>query len=272
MRRFRTVIAVSCAAVALAMLGIGTATANAPAVHATATAIDLRGAPYWPGWDIATGVALQHNGHGGYVLDGWGGLHAFGGAPALKPSKYVPGSVVAHNLALAGDDAGGVVVNTHAKTYPFPLLTTTTYTTCDQTWRIGVPTRAIALDPTGVGTPPTLAYNLNGATLDAWGGIHAFCTTSEHLDTTGASYWRGWKIARGLALLPGGAGGFTLDGWGGVHAFGRAKIVRPPDSYWGPVAGRRAWDIARSVAIDGHGNGVVLDGWGGLHPFTYTTS
>ena len=35
------------------------------------------GAPSWPGWDIARGIAAYPNGFGGYELDGFGGLHPF---------------------------------------------------------------------------------------------------------------------------------------------------------------------------------------------------
>ena len=63
------------------------AAAAAPAVPS--------GTPYWPGWDIARAVSITPDGHSGFVLDGFGGLHGFGiGAP--KPP--VPAGV----LVLAG--------------------------------------------------------------------------------------------------------------------------------------------------------------------------
>jgi hypothetical protein len=79
---------------------------------------------------------------------------------------------------------------------------------------------------------------------------------------SGTPSWPGQDFARGVALLPNGAGGYVLDASGGLHAFGGA-----------PAAGKGApsWpgqDIARGVAIapDGSG-GWVLDAFGGLHPF-----
>jgi hypothetical protein len=42
------------------------------------------------------------------------------------------------------------------------------------------------------------------------------------------AYWRGWDIARGLAILPGGGGGYVVDGWGGFHPIGAAPAVDAP--------------------------------------------
>ena len=49
---------------------------------------------------------------------------------------------------------------------------------------------------------------------------------------TGAAYWPGWDIARGVIFLPGSASaGYTLDGYGGLHAFGgAAEVTNHP--YW----------------------------------------
>jgi hypothetical protein len=212
--------------------------------------------PYWPGLDVARGVALRHHGPGGYVLDLDGYLHPYGGAPALLPSHAAHGSGFASNVTLVGTDGGGAVVDRAAAVYGFgappPVRT------CDDTdARFGVPTRAIAVDPGWTGG------TLRGATLDAWGGLHLFCT-SPPIKMAGAPYWPGWDIARGLALTPGGRGGFVLDGWGGVHAFGNAHLTSGT-AYW------PGWDIARGIAIDGNGHGVVVDGWGGLHAFSYST-
>jgi acid phosphatase type 7 len=212
--------------------------------------------PYWPGLDVARGIALRHNGPGGYVLDRDGYVHPYGGAPPLLASHTAPGGGFASNLTLVGSDAGGAVVDRAAGVYGFgappPIRT------CDATdSRFGVVTRGIAIDPgwrTGT---------VRGATLDEWGGLHLFCT-SPPITTTGAPYWPGWDVARGIALTPGGRGGFVLDGWGGIHAFGNARLISAT-AYW------PGWDIARGIAIDGHGNGLVVDGWGGLHPFVYTT-
>ena len=71
-----------------------------------------------------------------------------------------------------------------------------------------------------------------------------------------------FDIARGLAVMPDGAGYVVLDGYGGLWRYGSATL--------GPVGSARlpyfGWDIARDVAITADGRGVaVLDGWGAVH-------
>jgi hypothetical protein len=69
---------------------------NVPAVH---------GGPYWPGWDIARGVAILPDGTGGYIVDGSGGVHPFGigsHAPPPQPgagAPYFPGQDRAEGIA-----------------------------------------------------------------------------------------------------------------------------------------------------------------------------
>ena len=45
------------------------------------------GTPYW-GWDIERSITVLPNGTGGYVLDGFGGIHAF--AIATNPKSPPP--------------------------------------------------------------------------------------------------------------------------------------------------------------------------------------
>jgi len=272
-------VAIAFSALALAAVAVPSAGA-APTTSAAASGVNISGHPYWPGQDIVRGVALTHPTGGaqpgGYVLDSWGGVHNFGGAPFLPSSHYTPNNPTSHSLALEGGDAAGTTMNASAKTWPFPGGiggTTDTFQTCDQSRNFGIAVRGISLDPAVSGGK----FNLNGATIDGWGGVHPLCTNTTTINLSGAPYWPGWQIVHGIALLGGGIGGFTLDGYGGVHAWGKAKVTTPPDAYWGARPGVRAWDIARGVAIDGTGttttagNGVVVDGWGGLHTFTYNT-
>jgi hypothetical protein len=57
------------------------------------------GTAYWSGWDIARGMwLLPGSASAGYTLDGWGGLHPFGGAPAVG-SAYWPGRDIAKSIA-----------------------------------------------------------------------------------------------------------------------------------------------------------------------------
>jgi hypothetical protein len=46
-------------------------------LHTVGSLPKASGGPYWPGWDIARGIAAYPNGFGGYELDAFGGLHPF---------------------------------------------------------------------------------------------------------------------------------------------------------------------------------------------------
>ena len=65
-----------------------------------------RGGPYWHGWDIARGVAILPDGSGGFVLDGFGGLHPFGLNASAGPSSLPAGGpcVRIENLATPGGE------------------------------------------------------------------------------------------------------------------------------------------------------------------------
>src|SRR5438477_211384 len=58
---------------------------------------------YWPGWDIARGATAwtgaPSGNPGGWVLDGWGGLHQFGSAQPATWSAYWPGWDIARAVA-----------------------------------------------------------------------------------------------------------------------------------------------------------------------------
>jgi hypothetical protein len=118
---------------------------------------------------------------------------------------------------------------------------------------------------------PTSTPNASAGALvlDGWGGLHftGIGAARTSPGVTGAPYWKGWDIARGVAVVPGGGYGLVLDGFGGLHPFALGSNAVPMSptatAYW------RGWDIARAVAVlaDGTG-GFVLDGYGGLHWFS----
>ena len=53
--------------------------------------VSCNGTGYWPGWDIATKIAVIPGTDQGYVMDGFGGLHPFNGAPLLQPVRLLAG-------------------------------------------------------------------------------------------------------------------------------------------------------------------------------------
>src|SRR5439155_3075325 len=81
------------------------------------------GGPYWPGWDIARGIASTF-GSIGYVVDGWGGLHGFSPDGVSLPvdttgGPYWPGWDIARGVALLADGTGGYVLDAWGGLHPF---------------------------------------------------------------------------------------------------------------------------------------------------------
>jgi hypothetical protein len=60
------------------------------------------GGAFWNGWDIARSIWLLPSSTlaqpAGYLMDGYGGLHPLGSAPALSNTPFWNGNDVARNL------------------------------------------------------------------------------------------------------------------------------------------------------------------------------
>jgi len=199
---------------------------------------------YWRGWDIArdllllpTATAAQPQ---GYTMDGFGGLHPFGGAPVPHFSAYWPNWDIARRMVLLSDSTGGYVMDGFGGLHPFavgsnpmpPAITNFGYW---PNWNIA---RDVAL------LPGSTAANVSGMTIDGWGGVHPFGNASA---VSGFAYWRGWDIARTIRLSPASTAtkpqGWVMDGFGGLHPFGGAPVVTY-SAYW------PNWDIAIQVAMN----------------------
>jgi hypothetical protein len=148
---------------------------------------------------------------GGVVLDGYGGLHPFGGVSLdTTGSPYWPGWDIARSVAVLADGTGGWTLDGYGGIHAWgtaPALSGGPYW---PGWDIA---RALYVTPDGEG----------GYVLDGYGGIHAVGTAPP---LTGAPYWADWDIARGLDIHLDAAGvpdgGWVLDGYGGIRAFGSA--------------------------------------------------
>jgi len=202
------------------------------------------------GFNIARSMALVNHGSGGYILDGWGGIHPFGSAnPAFHQTAYWKGWDIARSIVVLPDGSGGYVFDGWGGAHPFsigsnpvpPALSGLPY------WRGWDILRGVQL-----------ASATSGYVLDGWGGVHNFGGATAF---TNGPYFRGYDIARSIVLDQDNLGGYVLDGLGGVHAIGNARHV-PVSAYW-------SWDIARSLIVEPGttDQGWVLDGYGGLHPF-----
>ncbi len=200
---------------------------------------------------LVRGVAAAATG-GGYTLDAWGGLHEFGGAPAMRGSGYWRGWDITRGIALDSSGAGGLVVDAFGGLHPFGAQQRPS--SFAGYWPGRDLVRGIALTPDSTLTSP------KGYVVDAYGGVHRFGGAPS---VTGSAYWPGWDIVKGIATDPAGVGGYVLDGYGGVHPFGGA----PARSIGRSWAGR---DLAGGVALIGGGapgRGYVLDGIGQVFPF-----
>jgi len=153
---------------------------------------------YWPGWDIARKVVIFADGTGGYVLDGWGGLHPFGinGPPPVSAAKLATTGYwvwwdIARDVVLVPGNGGhaGYVLDGWGGLHPFHPTTdgsTMPAAISGPYWPGWDIARAVWLVP-GSATA--------GYTLDGWGGLHPFGTAPA---IRSYSYWPGWDIARGI--------------------------------------------------------------------------
>jgi SpoIID/LytB domain protein len=190
----------------------------------------------------------------GYVLDGFGGLHPFGGAPPAVGATYRSGHDWARR-AIVRPDGAGYVLDANGRLLPFgttsapvpPVPATATW----PGWDIA---RDAALIP----------GSNAGYVLDGWGGLHPFNGAPK---VTESGYWPGWDIARRLVMDPGGRGGYVLDGYGALHPFTIAGRPSPPAP--AATAYTPKQDQFRDVVLTGSGRGYTVDVRGGLHPFGY---
>ena len=146
---------------------------------------------YWPGWDIARGIAINPctggaGTEGGYVLDGYGGVHAFGSATAVADTShaYWAGWDIARGLVVTGAN-GGYTLDGWGGIHRFGTESHTVADNSHSYWPGWDIARGIV--STGAG---------QGYTLDGWGGIHPFGGAKA---PTGGGYWQGWDIARGIS-------------------------------------------------------------------------
>lgn len=201
----------------------------------------VRGAPHWPGWDIARGVAVTP-GARGLVLDGWGGLHPFAFADGTTSGLTVHGAPywrgwdIARGVAVVPEGTGGYEVDGWGGLHPFALGRGAMPAAASGApyWRGWDIVRGVALLPDGRG----------GYVLDGWGGLHPF--GGAPAVTPGAAYWSGQDIARGVTIAPDGSGGWVADAYGGLHPFGIGGNAPAPLTTGGPFW--VGWKIVRGVA------------------------
>jgi hypothetical protein len=250
-------------------------------VHAAGASANKTIGPYFSS-KLARSMVLLPGGGGGFVLDGWGGIHPWstGSTAPVQPLpfSYFQGFDIARDIVLAPTSnaaaSTGYTLDGWGGVHAFggaPAVTASSY------FKGFDIAKRLVLFPDVKG----------GYVLDGWGGIHPFATGGNALPAvpTNFSYFQGFNIARDIQLIPGSteasANGFTLDGYGGIHPFNTALasvITAPSDRpYW------NGFDIGRAIRMTPDTTGTVvhawiLDGWGGIHevndspdlsPFSY---
>jgi hypothetical protein len=97
----------------------------------------------------------------------------------------------------------------------------------------------------------------SGYVLDGYGGVWPFGGAPG---IPQSAYWRGWDIARGIALTSTGSGGYVVDGYNGLHPIGDATAAQSTGYFPGQ-------DVARGVLALGNGAGYTVTAWGNVRPF-----
>ncbi|HEY0409077.1 MAG TPA: hypothetical protein VGE42_02305 [Candidatus Dormibacteraeota bacterium] len=203
--------------------------------------------------------------HGGAVLDGFGGVHPFGGlALDTTGAPYWRGWDIARSLVVRADGGGGWELDGWGGIHAFGSATAVAAPTYWPQWDIG---RAMVVSSTDAAG---LADGRQGYVLDGWGGLHAW-GGAPAIGTP--AYTPGRDLARGLELhrdaLGTPDGGWVLDAGGGIRAFGAAPAARGAVSPSAPVwqalhaaGGGGLYAVPRWGAISVLGIGVAPY-WGG---------
>jgi hypothetical protein len=145
---------------------------------------------YWPGWNIARAFAFSPGSTTqGYVLDGYGGLHPFGGAPMVNTTGYWAGWDIAKDVVVATDGHSGFVLDAYGGLHPFAEDGETMPATPALSNYFGWNIARSAIYIPGSST--------QGYVLDGFGGISPF-GGAPALATN--SYFPGIDTARGLKL------------------------------------------------------------------------
>jgi hypothetical protein len=198
---------------------------------------------------------------GGYVLDGFGGIHPYNGAPRVFGRGWWPGWDIARGIVVRPDRQSGYIVDGWGAVFPYgvnleavPAAGATAYFEGRDV------VRGLVLDPADAG-------GTRGYVVDAHGGIHPFGGAPR---VFGIGWFPDRDIIRGIVVNPRTAEypyvtGYVLGGFGGLYPFAEAGRALPPVP--AGAASWPGWDIARAVVLSGFGQGYTLSGWGSVHPF-----
>ena len=204
---------------------------------------DLMTPILWPDWDIARDLVLRPDGVSGWIVDGYGGVHAFGGAtqpPAGGP--YWPSWDIVRRIVPGPNGTLGYLMEGYGGIHALAGTPDISYTGY---WAGSDMGRDFAINAAGTG----------GFSLDGYGALFPFGVAPGPAEP---ALWT-WDIGRALALRADQKSGYLLDGWGGVHPFGHAPAAL--DNAYAP-----GWDVYRDIAVQSDTEAFSLDVYGTVHP------
>ena len=189
--------------------------------------------------------------HGGVLLDGWGGLHPFGGMVLDQPGAPLwPNWDVARALTVRSDGTGGWILDAWGGIHAFGAARPITSPGYWPNWYIARAMVMTSRDGDGQ------LDGRQGYLMDGWGGLHAWGGAPA---LVGNPYTTYQDLARGLEIhfAPNGApdGGWEMDRSGKVTAFGAAPALGIP----GVPAGAVMQQLHATA-----GGGFALAKWGSI--------
>jgi uncharacterized protein YvpB len=200
------------------------------------TAVNVKGAPYWPGWDIARAVQAREDGSGGWTLDGFGGIHAWGTAPSIATPAYWNWSiarsfVVTSRSSGIADGAAGYLLDGFGGLHPWggaPTIGAPPYVNGFDIYR------GLAVHTNSTGTPD------GGWAMDEVGRTYAFGAAPSIGDATP---YAGRPMYH--AMHQTNFGWYSVASDGAVVSFD-GGYVHPAWTNWVDWG---TWDIVRDVAL-----------------------
>ena len=226
--------------------------------------IDTTSAPSWPNDDIARALVVVSDGSGGWVLDGYGGIHEFGQAPKIASPKYTAGKDWARALVVLADQKSGYLLDAGGKLVPFgnaPDMSTG----ASWTWDIA---RGLDVHLDGAGKPD------GGWVLDGWGGMHKFGAAP---DVGLPPYYDGYDLWYKVHVVKDGA--YVIGRFGIIQPVGKPagiSLAGLPDYKDQdlvrdivPLAPAAAWDKARTLDCPTSGWYCGMDGMLGAKSVLY---
>jgi uncharacterized protein YvpB len=189
------------------------------------------------------------NPHGGVILDGWGGLHPFGGMVLDQPGVPLwPYWDVARALTVRTDGSGGWILDAWGGIHAFGAARPVTSPGYWPNWYIARAMVVTSKDSDGQ------LDGRQGYVLDGWGGVHPWGGAPA---LTGYPFTPNQDVARGLEIhyAANGTpdGGWEMDRSGNITAFGAAPSLA--------ITGVPASPVMQQLHATANG-GYALAKWG----------